>query len=274
MSMICECHFLTPVCAENQMKVKLLVKIVLIIGLCSSSSFAIKPDRVYSNRPSDFGMVFKEYKVNTPDNMDLNVWEISTSSRIKKETTLILCTGDAGNMGYYLLQAKGFVESGYDVVLFDYRGFGGSSNFAIDTTFLFHNEFLIDFEAVFKDVKIRKKGRVGVLGFSMGGYFPMVSTETPDFIILDSAMLNLNGIVQRLNKPDLKLPANCPKLAAHSVPILAFWGQDDKITWAADNPLRNSRQINICYKGGHMQLFQVLTPFQIVSTVELFAFSF
>lgn len=35
---------------------------------------ALKPDRKYSYKPENFGLIYKEFKVNTYDNLKLNVW--------------------------------------------------------------------------------------------------------------------------------------------------------------------------------------------------------
>jgi len=253
------------------MKAVVFVKILLIISLYCCQAFAIKPERIYHTRPLDFKMNYKEFKIKTPDNFNINIWEIESEIQIRTGKTIIICAGDAGNMGYYLRQANVLHQNGFKVILFDYRGFGESDDFKIDTTLLFHNEFLLDYETVLKEVKSKNNGSIGVWGFSMGGYFPMVLKEKPDFIILDSAMLNLEEILHRLNKPDLKIPKNSLKVLPNHIPTVAFWGQKDKITIASDNTLWNKNQVNIYYYGGHMQLFQSMDEVKIVKIIELFA---
>ena len=52
--------------------------------------------------------------------------------------------------------------------MFDYRGFGGSQDFATDRDMLYHSEYLRDFGAVLEHVAVLRDRPVDVLAFSMG----------------------------------------------------------------------------------------------------------
>lgn len=104
----------------------------------------------------------------------------------------------------------------------------------------------------------------------MGGFFPIALNQKPDFILLDSAMLNLDGVLSRLNKPNLKLPDNSLKISSNEVPTIAFWGQNDTITVCSDNTFYNTDQVNVKYRGEHMQLFQSMKGTQIIQLIDLF----
>lgn len=51
---------------------------------------------------------------------------------LNQHTTMVLAGTDSGNMSSFLFQARALAAAGYQVLLFDYRGFGHSQAFAID----------------------------------------------------------------------------------------------------------------------------------------------
>jgi len=158
------------------MKNKLSI-LTIILTLSFSLCFGMKPDKNYAYTPKGYGFTFKEMKVKTADNFTINTWHIMPKLKEKKNITVVLCGGDSGNMSYLLSQALNLANKGYNVVTFDYRGFGHSQDFKVDTTnLLFHNEFLLDFEAVVRHAKKSyPKNKTGSFGFSMGGYFRVIT---------------------------------------------------------------------------------------------------
>ena len=50
---------------------KLVLILLLLIPLYS---FSIKPDTVYSFYPNVYGLIFKEFRVKTYDNIIINAW--------------------------------------------------------------------------------------------------------------------------------------------------------------------------------------------------------
>ncbi|MCC5613214.1 alpha/beta hydrolase, partial [Nostoc sp. CHAB 5834] len=178
------------------------------------------------------------------------------------------------NMSYYLGAAQLLSKNGFNVVLFDYRGFGESDDFKIDSNYLFYSEFLIDYETVFYATKIRHKNKIGVLAFSMGGYFPLALDLMPDFIILDSPMLNPQAVISRLNKNSIKLPEIKQNLTCKKIPTISFWGDEDKVTVQEDYVACIDSQFRITYKGNHMQLFQKISEKQIIRFIEIITNSY
>lgn len=83
-----------------------------------------------------------------------------------------------------------------------------AKNSRVDTTnLLFHNEFLLDFEAVVKHAKkLYPKNKIGSFGFSMGGYFPVITKMKLDFIMADSPLISPKIFLERLGMPDTTLP--------------------------------------------------------------------
>jgi len=89
------------------------------------------------------------------------------------QPTIIVCDGDAANMMGSIVFAMEFVQRGYNVVSFDWRGFGESDSFPIDTNLLCHTEFLIDYNAVVDSIVKMKEvdsNNIGLYGGSTGAY--------------------------------------------------------------------------------------------------------
>ena len=99
-------------------------------------------------------MIYKELNVVTKDGYRIETWfypaqPVPEQSAAQAEMlpyktlddsrrpTLIICNGDAGNMSYQQISlAYLYAANGFNVVTFDWRGFGESSEFEMDTDYL------------------------------------------------------------------------------------------------------------------------------------------
>lgn len=105
---------------------------------------AINPQREYSVPIEERGKNFEELQVETTDGFKINVWHLPSENG----TPLIISESDAGNMGDWVHLGRFLQLYGIDVWLYDYRGFGASSDFSIERNQLFHTEFVSDLSAV------------------------------------------------------------------------------------------------------------------------------
>jgi uncharacterized protein len=128
------------------MKMKSLFLFVASVLLISKSSTALNPSREYKVKPEKYGMVYKEEKVATKDGATLNSWFFETA---KKTTNwvIISASGD-GNMADNIEICGQFLSAGWNVVMYDYRGYGASSDFQIDPDTYIYPQFLNDLNAV------------------------------------------------------------------------------------------------------------------------------
>lgn len=247
-----------------------------IIGLLalfafSSRCFALKPDSVYIANPSELHTPYDSAMIKTPDGALLKSWTILPIGK-NLHTTLVFANGDAGNMSYFIYEAYRMAQNGFTAILFDYRGFGHSSYFKIDTNYLFYRQFATDLSSA---IAYARKGfpenRIGVLALSMGTL--LVSTiaekEKLDFIIGDSYVsTSINNILRRIKKKGRKMFV--PKgfgnygkvLKRIGTPILVFGGTLDQMTTLEDERKfvreRSDRKL-IVYKGVHGRGFYTLS---------------
>jgi len=168
----------------------------------SSSSFALKPERHYPAIPSDYGIIYRDASFVTADSIRLKGWffpaqdtsgiansiigrmmpvpeELKPKARAyatldeSKRPTIIICDGDAGNMTDLIFYAYHFFTRGYNVLLFDWRGFGESADWPTEQDRLCYAEYIRDYDAAVDFVKRQPEvdtARIGVMGFSTGAY--------------------------------------------------------------------------------------------------------
>ena len=247
------------------MKNKLSI-LTLIFTISFSLSFGMKPAKDYVYTPKEFGFSYKELKIKTIDNFEINTWDITPKSTAKN-ITIIICGTDAGNMSYFVGQALNLANEGYNVITFDYRGYGHSQDFKVDTVnLLFHNEFLFDFEAVVEYAKkLYPKNKVGSLGFSMGGYFPLITKMKLDFIVADSPLISPKTFLKRLARPNITLPDKFFEPIDKKEPQLYFIGKEDKFLLMDDIPI----DFAVLYKGNHLGAELILKE-KFYSMIDLF----
>ncbi len=114
--------------------------------LAATFSFALNPSKEYSVKPDKYGMSYKEEKVSLKDGAMLNAWFFETS---KKTTNWIVISGSGdGNMADNIELASQFLSAGWNVAMYDYRGFGSSSEFEIDPDIYIYPQFLNDLNGV------------------------------------------------------------------------------------------------------------------------------
>lgn len=210
------------------------------------SCFGIIPDRTYRFYPEKMGMIYKDLDVVTPDGLRIKTWffpaqkqpseaeldsawanPVKKAYRLidnKKRPTVIICTGDAGNMSYQqLVFAQAFTDKGYNVVTFDWRGFGESSEWPMNTDYLVYTELLTDYDAVIKQVLQQEEvdtSKMAVFGWSTGAYLSMAASSKYNNIksfIAIGIMTTFDEIVPVLRKvpkkakQNLIVPSDYPK---------------------------------------------------------------
>lgn len=234
-------------------------------------SYAINPLRDYPRTPKDLGLTYEELKLDTQDGYSLNTWILEPAAEKRKDYTFVLAYGDAGNMSYSLPYVAALVARGYPVVLFDYRGFGHSSDFVMNLNQYYYNEFVTDFETVVQWVKKQQpQQKIGVWAFSMG---TMVATlaykETPfDLLIGEAFVINpltTAARIQAQKAKSLALPKGAKKVAKRlnkiDIPMLVVCGKTDNITTLQDGKFITDgypKRKLLMFEGDHLRGVMVL----------------
>jgi uncharacterized protein len=89
------------------------------------SSLLYFPSRAIIETPDRAGLDYRDLRPETDDGERLHGWWID--ARRDRLGHLLVCHGNAGNIGDRVLHAALMTAVGFDVLLFDYRGYGRSS---------------------------------------------------------------------------------------------------------------------------------------------------
>ena len=167
---------------------------------------AIIPDTVYIRKPESMRLIYRNLEVITNDGYKIETWffpaqnppsesELRNPNENRrtheapgeaKRPTIIICNGDAGNMSYFQLYlAKNWTSRGFNVVTFDWRGFGKSSPFAMDRNYLCYTEMLEDYRAVIRKTSEQEEvldGATAIVGWSTGAYLSMITAHTDNLV--------------------------------------------------------------------------------------------
>jgi uncharacterized protein len=83
------------------------------------------PSRAILQTPADAGLAFDELELSIEDGERLDGWRIA--GREPSLGHLLFCHGNAGNIGDRVPNSAPLAAAGFDVLLFDYRGYGRST---------------------------------------------------------------------------------------------------------------------------------------------------
>lgn len=244
------------------MKISLVISFILL-GICC---YGINPKKDYISTPKELGINYEEVIIKKR-NVEICVWISNPQAEISNNKTIILAYGDYGNMSYYLPYVDFYTKLGFKVISFDYRGFGKSSPFLIDSNILFYEEFATDMEEVInyckENLNIKK---IGIVSLSMGTILTVIAVqkEKVEFIIAEGCVYDINEVIRRLNiiknkKVTVFKPYNLPRLwRSVKSKILIFVANKDSITTIKDskniisqNKLKRSMSI---YQGNHLSV--------------------
>ncbi|MDP4680406.1 MAG: hypothetical protein NWS46_08580 [Cyclobacteriaceae bacterium] len=134
--------------------------------LNSSTGFSLNPSKDYKNTPYKINVKFEEGRIQTPDGASLAYWYFP-SSRLTNKLILVSHNGD-GNMGDNLSRIKSLISIGFNVLCYDYRGYGASSDFTIDNNNYLYAEFYTDFESVYNYVVEKYSKKLYLYGWGIG----------------------------------------------------------------------------------------------------------
>ncbi len=127
--------------SQTKTQMKKIVTLVLAIVL-TTNVFALNPSREYAIKPSDFGMDYKEVIISATDDVKLAAWIFKPASESKK--FMIISDDGNGNMADNIELVAQFLSVGYNVITYDYRGFGKSDDFEINKNFFIYPQFTKD----------------------------------------------------------------------------------------------------------------------------------
>ena len=200
---------------------------LLFLILLSGTANALNPSRTYKQKPEKYNMDYEVKKVKTNDGQaELNSWYFPAK---EKTTNLILIAHNGeGNMADYLKRVDPFLATN-NVVIFDYRGYGESSEFEIDNNMYIYPHFQDDLESMIDHCRKEHVQTFNLYGWGIGGGLTLGvgygRTEIKK-IIADTPFLSMEDLEERFESWDepMEVPfagyekANEPKTAVTEAP--------------------------------------------------------
>jgi pimeloyl-ACP methyl ester carboxylesterase len=192
------------------------------------------PERELWETPAAAGLSFDDLDIQTDDGQRLHGWSVRAEARSWGQ--ILLFHGNGGNISDRVAHARLLARAGFDVVLFDYRGYGRSTGKPSE-------------EGTYVDARaaLRTLLRTGVdpagliyLGESLGGAIALaLALESPPRgLILQSAFTSVRDVARRHYPfiPTVAIPDAYPSLRRIPnlrVPLLVIHGDRDPIVPAS-----------------------------------------
>jgi pimeloyl-ACP methyl ester carboxylesterase len=198
------------------------------------------PTRAIVETPDRAGLDYRDLRFHSADGERLHGWWIA--ARAGSLGHVLLCHGNAGNVGDRILHAALLTAAGFDVLLFDYRGYGRSSGRPSE-------------EGTYRDARAALRclveqpetepGRVFYLGESLGGAvaLELALDRPPAGLVLLSAFTGVREL-GRLHYPFVPaslIPDAYPtlrRIPELRAPLLVLHGERDEIV-----PLSHGRAL-------------------------------
>lgn len=205
------------------------------------------PDKSISANPDDYALKYEEVYFKTDDDIRLHGWYIPVDAA---QYTLLFCHGNAGNISYRLESIKQFHELGFNVFIFDYRGFGRSEGKISEPgTYLDAQaawNYLVDEKKIYSN-------NIIIFGRSLGAAIAcqLATQQNPAALIMESAFRSIPDLAAQIypflplrwltrfeynNRENVK-KINCPLLIIHSKQDeIIPYSHAEKLYEAANHP--------------------------------------
>ncbi|HVF77089.1 MAG TPA: alpha/beta fold hydrolase [Solirubrobacteraceae bacterium] len=189
------------------------------------------PSRTIERTPADGGMTYRDLELRTGDGERLHGWWVER--RATELGQVLLCHGNAGNIGDRVLHAAVLTAAGFDVLLFDYRGYGRSSGKPSERAT--YNDARAALSCLLHECHA-DPDRVIYLGESLGGAvaLELALAHPPAGLVLLSAFTSVRdmGRIHYRLLPSRIVPDAYPSLRRIAVlraALLVLHGEDDAI---------------------------------------------
>lgn len=203
-------------------------------------SWALNPSRVYKQRPEKYLAI----DVKTSDGTTLKAWHFKRNTN-----RLVLIAHDGeGNMADHINRANMFLNNGFDVIMFDYRGFGESSDFEIDNNMYIYPHFTDDMEAMIDYCRSNIQKEFSMYGFGIGAGLSLgIGYSRPEVksIIADTPFLSMEDLETRFESWDEPM----------EVPFAGYDKKFEPSTTVTLQPGRTDLKIQLIV-GGNDPLFE------------------
>ncbi|MDD3677793.1 MAG: alpha/beta hydrolase [Dehalococcoidales bacterium] len=199
----------------------IVILVYVILSTLAAYVLVRIPRLPLRDNPSSIGLEYEDVSFpSRKDNLTLKGWYMPG----KKSFTIIVITGMRQNRVDYrinsLNMAKGFVDKGFNVLLFDQRGRGESEGQGFVLT-----NFDRDIGGAVDFVRSKKgpNEQIGLIGLSAGAAATVIfsSSEEVDAVVADSCFTSISKVFSQKGSKMSKLPRPIVKLLGLGIWIMA-----------------------------------------------------
>ena len=149
------------------------------------SHYVYYPDKQVGATPRDVGIAYEDVELLTEDGETLGAWYVPAEST-NAAITVLLCHGNAGDIGDRVGSVVTFHNLGYNLLVFDYRGYGRSTGRPSE------KGTYMDADAAWRFLTKKKQipaASIIVFGRSLGGAIGawLAEHRKPAALVLESA---------------------------------------------------------------------------------------
>ena len=156
------CGFRLTTCRNDVIRILLLLPILL--SACSSQRYFYYPNRILYVDPERMGLTYET--VQYPSLNGKTLYGLYFKTAQTPQGTIVHFHGNYGNVSNHFQQSVFLIRHGFDVLIFDYEGYGASEGVPSPQTTL--NDGLASVR--YAQAHLRQPGTgVGVFGQSLGG---------------------------------------------------------------------------------------------------------
>lgn len=180
----------------------LLLALLLLVTcplLTSCTKLFYQPDSYLHYPPEKLGYKPKELTFASVDGTKLIAWYFKANAPDKKTRgTIVQFHGNAENISSFYTTLVWLTKHGYNLFIFDYRGYGGSQGEPSQ-----HGVYLDGMAALDKAWELRSGPRFIVYGQSLGGAIAMRAfhdfrhKNKTDLIVMDSTFMSYDTVARR-----------------------------------------------------------------------------
>lgn len=209
----------------------------LTFFISSCTSLIYYPDKYLYATPEQFNIKFEAFTFASIDQTKLSAWRLYSSTPTKKGLMLFF-HGNAQNLTAHFINLAWLTEEGYDIIIFDFRGYGLSEGSPDPKGIA--EDGLAFFNYGYNILKKENIKKFIIYTQSLGGAVALKSLE--DFkhrdkinlLVLDSTFLSPQEVAEEKSFwPLSKIIPNTatadPKLAHLTMPVLSIHATEDPV---------------------------------------------
>ena len=201
------------------------------------SRFIYYPDPRWIIKPSQLGLEAEEIHLAPEPDVALHAWFFPLPD---PRATLLFCHGNAGNVSHRLENVYYLLQTGFQVLLFDYRGYGHSTGQPSEEGL--YRDAVAAWTHLVARPDIASAPRV-IFGRSLGGAvaIELATRVQADGIIVESTFTSIRTLARLVfSLPMPELPVkydSLSKIGQLRMPLLAIHGARDELIPFSDGQI-------------------------------------